>query len=470
MKIRILIVDDEETIRLSLKEALKDLGYSISTAATGTIALEKVKEYKPQIVFLDMRLAGENGLDILPKIKEIDRKVEVVIMTAYGDINTAVMAIKLGAFDYINKPFDLLNVEIIIKRITENLKLQNKIYLLEKEKEKEVNKKIIKGNHPLMNEVLNKIDILSKNDNVTVLIRGETGTGKDLVASAIHNRSIRRGSAMLKLNCGAIPQQLIESELFGFEKNAFTGANNRKRGLMEIADGSTVFLDEIAELPMEVQPKLLRFLDERKFKRVGGLEDIEVDIRIIAATNKDLEKAIEDKEFREDLYYRLNVVPVYLPRLRERGDDILILANNFLYEYNCKFNKKIKGFTDRAKEALLLYSWKGNVRELKNVIERIVILVESEYIDSGDLPLEIRSALSVGNGFSKSRQDEMDSKLFYAGFSLENEVADMEAYYINLALKYCDNNYTKAAEMLGISRFALKRRIEKYFYADNNNV
>ena len=341
---------------------------------------------------------------------------------------------------------------------------------MEKEKEKEVNKKIIKGNHPLMNEVLNKIDILSKNDNVTVLIRGETGTGKDLVASAIHNRSIRRGSAMLKLNCGAIPQQLIESELFGFEKNAFTGANNRKRGLMEIADGSTVFLDEIAELPMELQPKLLRFLDERKFKRVGGLEDIEVDIRIIAATNKDLEKAIEDKEFREDLYYRLNVVPVYLPRLRERGDDILILANNFLYEYNCKFNKKIKGFTDRAKEALLLYSWKGNVRELKNVIERIVILVESEYIDSGDLHLEIRSALSVGNGFSKSRQDEMDSKLFYAGFSLENEVADMEAYYINLALKYCGNNYTKAAEMLGISRFALKRRIEKYFYADNNNV
>jgi glycosyltransferase involved in cell wall biosynthesis len=234
------------------------------------------------------------------------------------------------------------------------------------------------------------------------------------------------------------------------------------------AISGTVFLDEIAELPMEVQPKLLRFLDERKFKRVGGLEDIEVDIRIIAATNKNLEKAIEDKEFREDLYYRLNVVPVYLPLLRERGDDILILANNFLYEYNCKFNKKIKGFTDRAKEALLLYSWKGNVRELKNVIERIVILVEGEYIDIGDLPLEIRSALGGGNEFSKPRQDEMSSKLLSGDFSLEDEVAEMEADYIKLALKYCSNNHTKAAEMLGISRFAFKRRIEKYFYADNN--
>ena len=268
---------------------------------------------------------------------------------------------------------------------------------------------------------------------------------------------------MLKLNCGAIPQQLIESELFGFEKNAFTGANNRKKGLMEIADGSTVFLDEIAELPMEVQPKLLRFLDEKKFKRVGGLEDIEVDIRIIAATNKDLEKAIEDKEFREDLYYRLNVVPVYLPLLRERGDDVLILANHFLDEYNCKFNKKIKGFTDKAKEALLLYSWKGNVRELRNVIERIVILGESEYIDIIDLPLEIRSALNGGPEFSKIKLDEVSSKLFSGDFSLENEVMEMESYYIKSALKYCGNNYTKAAEMLGISRFAFKRRMEKYF-------
>ena len=240
----------------------------------------------------------------------------------------------------------------------------------EKEKEKDINKKPIKGKHPLMKDVYDKIDILSKNDNVTVLIRGETGTGKDLVASAIHNRSIRRESSMLKLNCGAIPQQLIESELFGFEKNAFTGANNRKKGLMEIADGSTVFLDEIAELPMEVQPKLLRFLDEKRFKRVGGLEDIEVDIRIIAATNKDLEKAIEDKEFREDLYYRLNVVPVYLPLLRERGDDILILANYFLDEYNCKFNKKIKEYSpDILGISAMLTTTMSN---MKGVIDSIV--------------------------------------------------------------------------------------------------
>lgn len=465
MKIRILIVDDEETIRLSMEEALKDLGYGINTASNGTIALERVKEFKPQVIFLDMRLAGENGLDILPKIKEIYSKAEVVIMTAYGDVNTAVKAIKLGAFDYINKPFNLLDVEIIIKRITENLELQNKLYLLEKEKGS--GRKLIKGNHPLMKDVYDKIGILSKNDNVTVLIRGETGTGKDLVASAIHNNSIRKKSPMMKLNCSAIPQQLIESELFGFEKNAFTGANHRKKGLMEIADGSTVFLDEIAELPMEMQPKLLRFIDERKFKRVGGLEDIEVDIRIIAATNKDLEKAIEDKEFREDLYYRLNVVPVYLPLLRERGNDILILANSFLDEYNGKFNKRIKGFTDSAKEALLSYSWKGNVRELKNVIERIVILGESEYIDIGNLPLEIRNVSNGSSEFSKTKQDEVSKKLLSGDFSLENEVVEMEVYYIKTALKYCDNNYTKAAEMLGISRFAFKRRLEKYFNENN---
>lgn len=464
MKNKILIVDDEEIIRLSLSEGLKDFGYKVNTASNGTMAIELVKELKPQVVFLDMRLSNENGLDILPKIKEIDSEIEIVIMTAYGDIQTAVKAIKIGAFDYINKPFDLQEIDIIIKRITKNLELQKKIYILEKEKQSNIENII--GEHPLMKDNFNKIDILSKNDSVTVLIRGETGTGKELVASAIHSNSSRKVATMLKINCGSIPQQLIESELFGFERNAFTGANNRKKGLLEIADGGTVFLDEIGELPLEVQPKLLRFLEERKFKRVGGLEDIEVDIRIIAATNKDLEKAIKNKEFREDLYYRLNVVPIYIPPLRERGRDILILANSFLQEYNKKFNKKIKGITKRAEDSLLSYNWRGNVRELKNVIERIVILGEGEYIDIVDLPFEINNNISVDLVVSKGveyKKDKIDSEIFYPGFSLEKEVEEMEVYYFKLALKYCNNNYTKASEMLGISRFAFKRRIEKYF-------
>jgi len=461
MKKRILIVDDEDTIRLSLGEGLKDLEYKVSTANNGEEAIERVKEFKPQVIFLDMRLANENGLDILPKIKNIDNEAEVVIMTAYGDTQTAVKAIKLGAFDYINKPFDLQEIDIIIKRIIKNLELQKKVYILEKEKQSQT--ETIIGEHPLMMDVFKKIEVLSKNDEVTVLIRGATGTGKELVASAIHNNSIRKDATMLKINCGSIPKQLIESELFGFEKNAFTGANDRKKGLMEIADGGTVFLDEIGELPIELQPKLLRFLEERKFKRVGGLEDIEVDIRIIAATNKNLEEAIKNKEFREDLYYRLNVVPILLPPLRERGEDILILANKFLQAYNKKFNKKVKGFTKNAEESLISYDWRGNVRELKNVIERIIILKEGEYINKEDLPSEIYKDISGDGQFSKAAEDKMNSEIFYSGFSLEKEVEEMEIHYIKLALKYCNNNYSKASEMLGVSRFAFKRRIEKYF-------
>lgn len=462
MNKKVLIVDDEETIRLSLKEGLMDIGYRVSTAGNGTAALKEIKSFKPQVIFLDMRLSQENGLELIPQIKEIDREAEVVIMTAYGDIQTAVRAIKEGAFDYINKPFDLQEIDIIIERVIKNLKLQKKLYLLEKEKKSQ--SEYMLGEHTSMKEVLSKIDILSSNDAVTVLIRGETGTGKELVASAIHNKSSRKDAPMLKINCSAIPQQLVESELFGFEKNAFTGAGTRKKGLMEIADGGTVFLDEIGEISLNIQTKLLRFLEERKFKRVGGLEDIEVDIRIIAATNKNLEEAIRRKEFREDLYYRLNVVPIQLPPLRKRERDIFILAEYYLQEYNKKFNKKIKGFTKEAENVLLAYSWRGNVRELKNVIERVVILKEVDYIDLKDLPFEFyKSTDESPHKIASVKDDKAANKIFHPDFTLEKEVQDMEVQYIKLALEHCKNNYSKASEMLGISRFALKRKMEKYF-------
>lgn len=461
MRQRILIVDDEETIRLSLKEGLMDLDYQVRTAANSTEALQEMGSFKPQIVFLDMRLAGKNGLELIPRIKEIDRETEVVIMTAYGDIQTAVKAIKEGAFDYINKPFDLAEIDIIIKKIMKSLALQKRIYLLEKEKKAQ--DEYMLGEDPSMQEVLNKIDILSNNDSVTVLIRGETGTGKELVASAIHKNSARKDAPMLKINCGALPQQLVESELFGFEKNAFTGATTRKKGLLEIADGGTVFLDEIGEISLDVQTKLLRFLEERKFKRVGGLEDIEVDIRIIAATNKDLEEAIGKGEFREDLYYRLNVVPIYLPPLRERGRDSLLLAEHYLQEYNKKFHKRIKGFTEAAKEALLAYWWRGNVRELKNVIERSVLLAEGEEIDLKDLPFEVQKGRKESSMNTTIIKDQINfHKSLSPNFSLEKEIQEMEIYYIQLALNHCNYNYSKASEMLGISRFALKRKMEKY--------
>lgn len=456
----ILIVDDEEIIRMSLGEGLKDMGYKISTAANGTEAEDKVTKVKPVAVFLDMRLSGENGLDILEKIKKAENETEVIIMTAYGDTQSAVKAIKMGAFDYINKPFDLQEIDLIIKKAIKNAEMQKKLYIYEKEKQS-LNTELM-GEHPLIKAVKRDIDILAKTDEVTALIKGESGTGKEIVATAIHENSIRKNSPMLKINCGSIPKQLLESEMFGFERNAFTGANERKKGLMEVADGGTVFLDEIGEMPIELQPKLLRFIEERKFKRVGGLEDIEVDIRIIAATNKNLEEAILKKEFREDLYYRLNVVPVILPPLRERGNDILILTDKFLEDYNLKFHKKVKGFTKDARDVLVGHTWRGNVRELKNIVERIVLLTEEEYIDVEDLPFEIRQS-ECGIGSEHVEELSAVTGNIEKGFSLENQIEKMEIYYMTQALKKCGNNYSKASEMLGITRFSFKRRMEKYF-------
>lgn len=456
---KVLVIDDQETICLSLREGLMDLGYKVATASNGKEGYEKLIAFKPQVIFLDMRLGDENGLDLIQSIKNIDNEIEIIIMTAYGNIKTAVSAIKKGAFDYINKPFDLEEIHITLQRALSSINMQKKIYLLEKEMKSQA--LVILGEHSSMKEIFEKMKILAKNEGVTILITGETGTGKELVASEIHNQSYRKGNSMIKINCAAIPRQLIESELFGFEKSAFTGATSRKKGLLEMADKGTVFLDEIADIPMDMQTKLLRFLDEHKFKRIGGLEDIEVDVRIIAATNKNLEEAIRNNEFRQDLYYRLNVVPIHLPPLRERGEDILLLADYFLNIYNQKFGKSIKGFTRNAKCELLQYSWRGNIRELRNVLERIVILHNDEYIDLRHLPREI-----CKNSETECLTLECnitEKKLSTEAFSLEDEVQGLEKKFITAALGYSDGNYTKASEILGISRFALKRRIEKYF-------
>ncbi|MFZ5966235.1 MAG: sigma-54-dependent transcriptional regulator [Bacillota bacterium] len=460
MKKRILIIDDEKVLCMSLKEGLQDLGFDVDTAYTGEEGLRKLAGFKPHVIFLDMRLSEESGLEVIKKIKEVDKEAEVIIMTAYGNIQTAVTAIKNGAFDYIHKPFDLDEIQLLISKALKNMEMQKKLYLLEKEKEE--NHLSMIGKHPSMKEIYEKVNILSQADEVTVLIRGETGTGKEIVASAIHKNSGRKDSPMLKINCGAIPQHLVESELFGFEKNAFTGAGARKKGLFELADGGTVFLDEVGELPLEIQAKLLRFLEERKFKRIGGLDDIEVDIRIIAATNRDLEKAIQKKKFREDLYYRLNVVPIHLPPLRERGEDILLLTEYFITEYNKKFGKNIKGITSRAEEKLFGYQWPGNVRELKNIIERMIILYDDETIDLQHLPIEIQQQ-HQNMREPIHEENELQNKLLSGSFSLDNETQRMEMAYIQLALRLSQDNYSKASQLLGISRFALKRKMEKYF-------
>lgn len=455
---RVLVIDDEETIRLSLKEGLSDMGYTARVAADGKSGLEMVAGYRPQVIFLDMRLPDLNGLDMIEPIREMDADIQVVMMTAYGDIRTAVAAIKSGAFDYLHKPFDLDEVQVILDRIRDHVSLRKKLYLLENEAITTKREPMI-GKHPSFQEVFEKIAILAENDSVTVLIRGETGTGKELVAVAIHEKSGRHEAPMVSINCAAISPSLIESELFGHEKNAFTGAGTLKKGLLEIADGGTVFLDEIGELSTDTQTKLLRVLEERKFKRVGGLEDIEVDIRIMAATNKNLEEAIERREFREDLYYRLNVVPLNLPPLRERGEDVLLIARHFLQKDNLKFRKAITGFTPEAERKMLAYSWRGNVRELKNVIERMVILHQGTQIDVRDLPQELQQGKEPRSDREGKRAESIDD--IPEPFNLEDHLQQIEAVYLRKALEKCGNNHTKAAEILGISRFALKRKMEK---------
>lgn len=457
MRNKVLIIDDELMICKSLKAGLSDMGYITGTALNKEDALTQVHTLKPNVVLTDMRLGKDNGIDLIDEIKKIDNDIEVIVMTAYSDIASAVLAIKKGAFDYINKPFELEEIRIVLERACDQYKIKNKILILEK-KTQSLEENMI-GQADKMTEVYEKINILSKNDSVTVLILGETGTGKELVADAIHHNSIRKDFPILKINCSAIPGHLVESELFGFEKNAFTGAGAKKKGLFEIANGGTIFLDELGELPLEIQSKLLRFLEERKFRRIGGLEDIEVDIRIIAATNKDLEKAVREKKFREDLYYRLNVVPIEVPPLRERGNDILLIAEYFLEKFNRSFQKEIKGFDESCRRKLLSYSWPGNIRELKNVIERIVILSNEEWIQTKKLPLEIQNF--EGDGGPAEIEDENYGTV-KTGFSLDDKLDSIERCYLVEALEKFGGNQTKAADWLGISRFALRRKIEKH--------
>jgi len=461
MKKKVLIIDDEELIRLSLSEGLKDFNYFVDTAYDSHTAYHKVEIFRPDIILLDMKLKSENGLVIAEQIKTMDDSIEIIIMTAFSDIKTAIKAIKSGAIDYLKKPLDLEEVNVSISKALKNQSIKRKLEIY-KQRENESAQTFI-GSSEAMEGAIRKMNILADNDSVTVLIRGETGTGKEVVASYIHQNSIRKDGLMLSLNCAAIPAQLLESELFGFEKNAFSGAGARKRGLIELADGGTLFLDELGEIPLDIQAKLLRFLETKKFKRIGGLDSIEVDIRVIAATNKNLEEAIKNKEFREDLYYRLNVVPIQLPALRERGQDIISLSNHFLSVFMSKFGKDDMRFSKAALDRILAYNWPGNVRELKNIIERMVILTDVEIIGVEHLPLELQSPDSVIHADGKSFNQPVVKELCLdKAFSLEEVLAGIEINYINKALQQANNNHSQAAKLLGISRYALKRRMEKY--------
>src|SRR5512136_3035458 len=387
-KTKILVVDDEHLIRWSLEQNLKKQGYDVLTAGSGEDALRIVREEQPDLVLLDIQLPGISGLEVLEKVKELDEDIIVIMVTAQGGLETAVNAMRLGAYDYINKPFNLDELAIVIKKALETSYLRREVAGLRSE-HKKVGPPNIVGESKHMKNVLAMMEKVAKSEAATVLVQGESGTGKELVAKWLHYKSNRADKPFVAINCAAVPATLLESELFGYEKGAFTDAKATKKGLFELGDGGTIFLDEIGDMELGMQAKLLRFLEDRTFRRIGGAKVISVDIRIISATNKDLMKAIEEKIFRNDVYYRIQVIPIFLSPLRERKEDIISLANHFIETFNKEFNKHVNGISGMAEKMLSEYHWPGNIRELKNVIERAIILGNEDTLLFEHLPLEI---------------------------------------------------------------------------------
>jgi len=455
VKHRIVIIDDEITFRLSLEMILKDEGFEVESAATIKDGWEKIEKTMPFIVLLDIRLPDGNGLELLHQIRERYDEMAVIILTAFGDTKTAVQAIKEGAYDYLTKPFEIEELQMIIQKWIKQNQLEKEVERYREEERRFKDVELIGKSVP-MQKIKREIQLIAKSKDTTVLIEGETGTGKEVIARSIHQLSERQGYSIVSLNCGAIPPHLVESELFGYEKGAFTGAIQQKKGLIEFADRGTLFLDEVGELPLDVQVKLLRFLENKKVKRVGGLKEIEVDVRIIGATNRNLIEMINDGSFRSDLYYRLNVFPLKLPPLRERGDDVILLTEKFLAEYSYIMKKPLPQLTENAKKRLLNYQWPGNIRELRNVIERVMILHQNNEITENDLDF------LVSNKEIEVNQTSFFKLIAQKNFSLDQYLESIEKELIIKALEQTKWKITKTADLLGISRFSLQRRIDKY--------
>lgn len=447
---KILVVDDEFLIRYTLEEGLKDRGYDAKSAGTIEEAVECVKKFHPNVVILDNLLEHSVGMDEIATFKNMDEDIQVILMTAYGSVSQAVEATKRGAYDYVLKPFDVDEIDFIIKRCLEQMKRRDSLEFLKGKSQD------FTGISEAVCQIRSQIKVLGENSSVNVLIRGETGTGKEVVARQIHDCSDRRENLMVRINCGAIPENLLESELFGYEKGAFAGALKTKKGLIELANGGTVFLDEIGELPLAMQTKLLTFLDDRQYKRIGGLEDIELDVRVIAATNRNLERAIAQGQFREDLFYRLNVMQIVIPPLRERREDIPALCDYYLDYYNKSFAKNIERVEPDFMRELILYDWKGNVRELKNIFERCFLFSQGNVLEKHVELTPVEKTETGGHGNCYYLKD-----LEKGPISLEQEVLVLEKLYMNQALKISNNNLTKAAALLGTTRFSIKRKMER---------
>ncbi len=451
MDCKVLIVEDEETSRVCLTDMLELENYKVYTVAGGEEAKKLVEDVSPHIVLTDLKLLDMNGIEVIRAVKDISPKTICIVITGYATIETAVEAMKAGAFSYLKKPFRREELLVTLKKAQEVLAIQEENDSLKLKLQKQREQSIL-GTSPQIQTVRDIIKKVADTDS-TVLILGESGTGKELVAKELHRQSSRSGNPFIPINCGAIPEELLESELFGYEKGAFTGAIATKIGRFEAADKGTVFLDEIGDMSVGLQVKILRVLQEREFERIGGRKSIKVDIRIIAATNQDLERAVAEKRFREDLYYRLNVIPISLPPLRERREDIPLLATHFLETISTKKNKKVTGIDPEAMKILEEYDWPGNVREMVNLIERLVVLKENGTITVDDLPASI---------LKKKLTTSLEPfHLPTEGVDFNTAVDDFERKLIKIALHKADGVKKKAADFLNLNRTTLIEKMKR---------
>ncbi len=440
--VRILVVDDEMIVREALSNYLREDGYEAIAVESGEEALKKVESERWNILFVDFKMPGMDGLEVLREVKKVTSDLPVIIITAYATVDSAVQAMKDGAYDYVVKPFDPEAIALLVEKVVEHQRLVKENILLRERLDQEYKFEEIIGRSQPMQDVFELVKNVAASDT-TVLITGESGTGKELIARALHANSPRRYNPFITASCGAMPEGLLESELFGHEKGAFTGALYTKKGRFELAEGGTLFLDEIGEISLKTQVDLLRVLSEKSFRRVGGVEPTRIDARIVSASNRDLKKAIQEGTFREDLFYRLNVVSIHLPPLRERREDIQLLADHFLDKFRAETNKKIEGISSQALNLMMEYDWPGNVRELENAIERAVVVGKGSEIVPQDLPF-----------FNQGVTEERGPKL--------KSLKDREKIHILQTLEENGWNISKTAEDLGIDRVTLYNKIKKY--------
>lgn len=462
MQNRILIIDDDELVCLSLKKILIKIGYETEYCIDGDAAEDKIREYDPDLILLDIYLTTVNGLDLLKIFQKKFFNIPVIMITAYSDVSIAVKAMKLGAIDFLLKPIDLDQLKITIERAIFTKNLKNEVDKLQELTREDVLTKDFFGKSTKIQKLIASVEKLAKSHDTTILIEGESGTGKEMVAKFIHQNSPRKDGPFIKINCSAIPRELAESELFGHEKGAFTGAVQKtKMGKFELASGGTILLDEIGELSPEMQAKLLRVLQEKKYYRLGGEKEVQVDVRVLAATNKKLEDEVKKGNFREDLFYRINVGNVVIPSLRERKEDIPFLAYAFLKEFGQKFEKQIKGFDQASLEILKEYPWKGNIRELRNVIERISLLLEEEEVKEKHLFF-----LATATQENAKPEDKFVLRIPSKGIQIDVVLRKL----IEETLRITNGNQVKAAKVLGLSRSKLRYRMEQLGIEVTKNI